>query len=101
VTVSIRTTVRVNVHERALAALPYAEETRELLQRVVDDIADLARPAAPRRTGLGARSIQGRTAMTASGWVGAASWDVAHYYMGFQEQRDPFIRPALQAVRYV
>jgi hypothetical protein len=99
--IGMRAQVRVTVHETEMARWPYLEETREVLQRVVDDIADVGRPAAPRETGLGAASIRGRTFMTADGWVGTASWDVPHYYMGFHEKRRPFLRPAMQAVRFV
>jgi hypothetical protein len=99
--IGMRATVRIDVHETEMARWPYLEGTREVLERVVDEIADIGRPQAPHRTGAGAASIQGRTYMTAAGWIGTASWDVPHYYMGFHEKRHPFLRPAMQAVRFV
>ena len=95
-----RVVVRLNRPE--LIALERGRETRDLVKDVADEIAATMRPLAPARTGAGRRSIQGRVEMSASGWVGTASWDEAHYYMGILNSKGRhFAEAAVQRVRYV
>jgi hypothetical protein len=94
-------TVRVTPNPALRLELSHSAALHEYLSRETDALAADMRDHAPVRTGAGRQSIGGQVLMTPEGWVGVASWDVAHYYMGFQDRRKPFAEPALQRVRYV
>lgn len=94
-------TVTVQVNSALPMELAHGPEIHEMLRRAVDALASDMRAHAPVRTGAGRNSIEGEVLMTPEGWVGVASWDAKHFYMGIQDRRKPFAEPALQRVRYV
>lgn len=96
-----RVSVEVDVHHGALAEMARAHDTRELVLRVAEDIAEGMRAGAPVRTGAGRASIRAHAEMGSDGWYATASWDERHYYMGIQNTRRHFAEPALSRVRYV
>lgn len=96
-----RVTVVVNVHHRAIHDIAFGHETYNMVRRTAEEVAQEMRRGAPVRTGAGRGSIRGGVELTADGWVGTATWDERHYYMGIQNSRRPFAEPALSRVRYV
>ncbi len=82
-------------------------EMRSVMQRLVDGIADDARPDAPRADGAGhaqgrhgADLIQGEVVAVAGGWLGRVGWPRPAYYLYMHEKgwkfksARPFLRPA-------
>lgn len=59
------------------------------------------RRSAPVRSGAGRNSINSAVRMAAEGWMGTATWDDAHYYMGIQNAHTHWAESAVQRVRYV
>lgn len=97
--------------ERLIAAGP---ELRSVMQRLVEDIADDARPDAPRSDGTGhARgqhagdTIRGEVIAVPEGWEGRVGWPRPAYYLYMHEKgwvhkaARPFLRPAVQRRRDV
>jgi len=87
-------------------------ELRSTLQRLVDDIADDARPDAPRSNQAGhargqhaADLIQGQVIAVAGGWRGRVGWPRQAYYLYMHEKgwkfrsARPFLRPAAERRR--
>jgi hypothetical protein len=96
-----KVSTKVTVRHQAVAELARGPELRRHLEQAVTDMALDMQAHAPVRSGAGRRSIKGEVVMTSEGWVGTASWDVAHYYLSFQDKRKQFAEPAIQRVRYV
>ncbi len=82
-------------------------EMRSVMQRLVDAIADDARPDAPRADGEGhargrhaAETIQGEVIPAVGGWIGRVGWPRPSYYLLMHEKgwvhkpARPFLRPA-------
>lgn len=92
---------RLVLDEAAIDDLLDDDETLELLQDVGDEVADVARGKAPKRTGAGAESIHAEVEVDDEGGFADVSWDSDHYYLGFAETgtshqpATPFLRPAL------
>lgn len=97
--------------ERAIASDP---GMRNVMQRVSDDIADDARPNAPRSEGQGhsrgrhgADTIAGQVIETARGWEGRVGWPRPSYYLYMHEKgwvhksARPFLRPAAERRRKI
>jgi hypothetical protein len=94
--------VRITVYDDRIIALNRSPETHDFLRSIVDEEARALADAAPVRTGAGRSSIRGRVEMGSDGWIGAASWDTSHYYMGLRNTRTHWAdRVAAQQVRYV
>jgi hypothetical protein len=96
------TRVDVTVYEDRIRALARSQDCYDFVRSVVDGEAIGLFEAAPVRTGAGRASIRGRVEMGVDGWVGAASWDTQHYYMGLRNTRTHWAdRVAAQQIRYV
>jgi hypothetical protein len=87
---------------------------RDVMQRVVDGIADDARPDAPKSDGEGhargehgADTIRGEVIAYADGWLGRVGWPRPAYYLYMHERgwkfkaARPFLRPAAQRRRKI
>src|SRR3954471_11710546 len=92
-------TIHVTYNLAEEQALLFSPEMRHALLEIGDRIATDARSHAPRRSGGGAASIHAEAVTGPDGWEVAVSWDRSHYYMGFQETRRPFLRPAVDDQR--
>jgi HK97 gp10 family phage protein len=109
---------RFDLDQSQVDALLDDPEVDQLLQEIVDDIADVARGNAPADSGEGAASIHGEvhrghdSAAHASTYtpetdapIGYVSWDQDHFYLLFAEigtedqPATPFLRPALDQAR--
>jgi hypothetical protein len=97
--------------ERLIAA---GHEMRSMMTNLVDDIADDARPAAPRSDGAGhargqhaADQIRGEVVAVPEGWEGRVGWTRPAYYLYMHEKgwkhkpERPFLRPAVERRRDV
>lgn len=94
--------VQVTYYPEVIDAIAAGDETRALVEGKANDAAADLRSEAPVRTGAGRASIRARTERDGDGsWVGAASWDDEHYYMGIQNSRTHWAAPTVQRVRYV
>lgn len=95
--------------ERLIAT---GNEMRSVMQRLVDDIADDARPDAPKASGVGhargqhgADTIRGEVIAVAEGWRGLVGWPRQAYYLYMHEKgwvhksARPFLRPAAERRR--
>lgn len=95
-------TVTVTVHDDQWPVLGRSEEWRAETDDVGDLVADDARRNAPKRSGAGAASIHSEPYLFPEGWGAQVSWDLAHYYMIFQEvgtihvPEQRFLRDALE-----
>ncbi len=99
-----RTSVRVNVIPGAMDRIARSPSVADGLQEIVDDLAADLRDVTPVRTGKGRRSIKGRIEPSSTGWVGTASWDEDHFYLGIvnvRGRRAGFADPIINRVRYV
>lgn len=86
----------------AIMAIAQSEATRRMVQAKVDTLAYGLRAGAPVRTGAGRASITAKTERDFEhGWVGTATWDEEHYYMGILNSRTRWADPTVAAVRYV
>jgi hypothetical protein len=93
--------VNVTVFPAAIEAIKQGEETRQLVSRRTEDAAFSLRAGAPVRTGAGRASITASTERDFdSGWIGKATWDDEHYYMGILNSRDHWADEAVQRLRY-
>lgn len=93
--------VEVTINPRAVRQIATGQELYVFLERIAVELAEDMRAHAPRKTGAGARSIESVVVLTPGGWQAIASWDSAHFYLTFQDQRHPFAEPALERIRYV
>lgn len=94
--------VHITVYDDRILAMARSQDTYNFLRSIVDGEARALADAAPVRTGAGRGSIRGRVEMGTDGWIGAASWDTSHYYMGLRNVRTHWAdRVAAQQVRYV
>lgn len=97
--------------ERLIASGP---DMHRLMERVTGDIADDARPGAPRSDGAGhargqhaADTIRGEVLATAAGWEGRVGWPRPAYYLLMHEKgwvhkaAKPFLRPAARRRREI
>lgn len=95
--------------ERLIAA---GHEMRSMMQRLVEDIADDARPDAPQSEGEGhargehaANTIRGEVVAVPEGWRGIVGWPRKSYYLYMHEKgwvhksARPFLRPAAERRR--
>lgn len=79
----------------AIELMKASPEIIPMLEHVDNEIVDDARRMAPKRTGLGAASIHGHVTFNDGEWQGRIGWDVARYYMGFQDRGTRFMPPKL------
>lgn len=94
--------VNVTVYLSAIDAIKDSADTRSMVQRYADSAAFNLRASAPVRSGAGRASITARTERDFdSGWVGKATWDDEHYYMGILNSRTGWAAQAASRVRYV
>lgn len=97
--------------ERLIAA---GHEMRSVMAELVEDIADDARPDAPKSSGPGhargrhaADLIQGEVIAVPEGWEGRVGWTRPAYYLLMHEKgwkhkgARPFLRPAVERRRDV
>ncbi len=101
-----RVTVRVTVRQSGLEAIKRGPEVYSFVRRHTDNAAEALRRAAPVRTGAGRGSITTDVVMGPDGWVGYASWDERHYYLGILNARETqthegWADRAAATVRYV
>lgn len=93
--------VNVTTFPEAIAAIRESQGTRALVGRYADSAAFALRASAPVRSGAGRASIRSATEHNfEAGWVGTASWDDEHYYMGIQNSRTSWASKAARSVRY-
>jgi hypothetical protein len=69
--------------ERVIATGP---EMRAVMQGLVDDLAVEGARRAPKESGAGAGSIEGRVRRVPQGWEGRVAWARRHYYMYMQHE---------------
>jgi hypothetical protein len=93
--------VQVTYYPEVMDEIQGSDDTRDLVLAAADDAATDLRSEAPVRTGAGRASIRARAERDGLDWVGAASWDDEHYYMGIQNSRTHWAEPTVQRVRYV
>jgi hypothetical protein len=94
--------VNVTYYPAALEAIKGGEETRQLVQGRTDNAAFALRSSAPVRSGRGRASITATTQRDfLDGWVGKATWDDEHYYMGIQNSRTAWASKVADRIRYV
>lgn len=93
--------VNVTYYPEVIDEIAMGDETRDLVLAKADDAATDLRSEAPVRSGAGRASIKARVERDGTDWVGAASWDDEHYYMGILNSRDHWAEPTVQRVRYV
>jgi HK97 gp10 family phage protein len=92
-------------HPEVERSLLFTSEARDMVDLVGDLIAEQAAADAPRRTGLGADSIQSVPRLGPNGWEARVSWTRKRFYMYFHERgtvylpERPFLRPAQEAAR--
>jgi hypothetical protein len=107
-----RTRTTVTYYDRVEVEISHGNDMRNLLQRIVDDIADDARPDAPVSDGKGhargqhARAlIKGEVVEIPDGWEGRVGWTRPAYYLYMHERgwkyrtARPFLRPAVERNR--
>ncbi len=107
--VRLKTITYFDKTERLIAVGP---ELRQAMQDLVDDIADDARPDAPRSSGPGhargrhaAETMRGEVVAVAEGWRGYVGWPRPAYYLLMHEKgwihgpARPFLRPAVERRR--
>jgi hypothetical protein len=99
--VTTRVEVKIRIIPGAMDRVARSPEVRDRIQEIVDSLAEGLRRAVPVRTGAGRRSIKGRVVMGPNGWIGGASWDEAHYYLGILDSRHHFAEPVMNRVRHV
>lgn len=86
-------------------ALRFSSEMRDTVDLVGTLIAEQAEGDAPKRSGLGAGSIDSVPRLGPDGWETRVSWTRERYYMYFHERGTvhlparPFLRPAREAAR--
>lgn len=103
---------RLIYFDRSEDLIATGHEMRSMMQRLVDDIADDARPNAPRSSGAGhaggqhsADRIAGEVVASAGGWRGRVGWTRSAYYLYMHEKgwvhraARPFLRPAAERRR--
>lgn len=93
--------VVITVYESRIRALGRTQDAYDFIRGRAEEAAQALRASAPVRTGAGKASIKVRMAMGNEGWVGAASWDTSHYYMGILNAEDRWADRAAASVRYV
>ncbi len=104
----------ITYYDRTERLIAVGNDLRRVMQDVVDDIADAARPNAPRSTGAGhakgqhaAELIKGEVFEAPEGWEGRVGWTRPAYYLYMHEKgwvhksARPFLRPAVQRRRDV
>ncbi len=101
-----RIIVRVTVLEGGLEAIKRGPEVYSFVRQHTDNAAEALRRAAPARTGAGRGSIDTNVVMGPDGWVGYASWDERHYYLGIlnareNQSREGWADRAAATARYV
>lgn len=102
-----RVDTRVRYHIAGEEELRRSAGMRDVMQRVVDAIAEDAQDGAPKRTGRGAASIHGVVEAAPDGWRGRVSWTPQHWTLKFHElgwrhkPARPFLRPALERRREI
>ncbi len=89
----------------AMSELEDSAAMDRMLEYVGEQVADTARPRAPRESGAGADGIQGVVGHDNEGPHVDVSWLRDNFYMGFSETGTehqtptPFLVPGLQATR--
>lgn len=94
--------VNLTFYPAAIEAIKQSDDTRVMVSGRADMAAAALRSSAPTRSGAGRASINSMTERDfETGWVGKASWDDEHYYMGIQNSRTGWANSAASRVRYV
>lgn len=106
------TVTKLTYYDKNERLIAIGHDMRSVMQRVVDDIADDARPDAPKSAGPGhargqhaANTIQGEVIQVAEGWEGRVGWPRQAYYLYMHEKgwihraARPFLRPAAERRR--
>ena len=83
--------VRVVINERGIRDIVGSADVRDLLLEVADPIVDGARTLAPKRSGLGARSIHAEDVHDGFEWTVRIGWTTERYYMRFQDEGTQYI----------
>lgn len=100
-TAHTRFEVKTTYYPEVIDEIEMSDDTRLMIQSKVDDAAADLRSEAPVRTGAGRASIRSKTEREGVEWVGTASWDDEHYYMGILNSRTHWAEPTVQRVRFV
>lgn len=103
---------RLVYYDRTERLIATGDDMRSVMQRLVDDIADDARPDAPKASGVGhaagqhsADTIRGEVLAAAEGWEGRVGWPRQSYYLYMHEkgwehkEARPFLQPAAERRR--
>lgn len=94
--------VRLTVYPEAIEAIKTGESTREMVRGKTDAAVFNLRASAPVRSGAGRASITSTTDRDfESGWVGRATWDDEHYYLGILNSRTGWASRVADRIRYV
>jgi hypothetical protein len=83
--------VWVVVDDAAVARLAGEVTIRQAVLDRADLLVPGSRARAPKDTGAGAASIRAEPILDAGEWTAHVGWDRAHYYMGFQQSKRPFL----------
>jgi hypothetical protein len=105
---------RIVYYDKTERLIASGHEMRSVIQELVEDIADSARPDAPRSGGEGHAGgrhasdlIKGETFAVPEGWEGRVGWTRPAYYLYMHEKgwkyrgARPFLRPAVERRRDV
>jgi len=93
---------RIEWNQDGIPAILRDPSMRDELLNAAEPRIELARAAAPKRTGLGAASIHAEAVLDGQEWEADVSWTQEHYYMKFQEEGwryrgpHPFLAPAFE-----
>jgi hypothetical protein len=106
---------KITYYDRTERLIAAGHEMRSVMADLVEDIADDARPDAPKSPGAGhaggrhaADLIQGEVIAVPEGWEGRVGWTRPAYYLlmhekgwKFKPTARPFLRPAVERRRDV
>ena len=94
--------VNVQVFLEVIDQIAAGQETRLMVTRKTEAAAQSLRAGAPVRTGAARASISSTVDRDfEAGWVGKATWDDEHYYIGILNSRTHWAAGAVQRIRYV
>lgn len=96
----------VTVYYAVLEQIKRGSDAYAFTRRQAEHAAEGLRRGTPVRTGAGRASIRADVTMGPDGWIGTASWDESHYYLGILntkngQDREGWADRASASVRYV